>query len=117
MTPLIKTHDIDVADGAVITPWQGEVYEILPFDAKIFVALLADTGDLFNATVVSGSDVLLMNSPIDEVALAVPIAFPDDYSLDDVAANGERLTCQLTNLSGAVADVRTCLKINPLIFG
>ena len=115
MTPLIKTHDIDVADGAVITPWQGEVYEILPFDAQVFVALLADTGDLFNATVASGSDILLMNSPIDEVALAVPITFPDDYSLSDLAGQGERLTCQLTNLSGAVADVRTSLKLDPVI--
>jgi hypothetical protein len=116
MSPLIKTIDIDVPAAAVITPWQGEVYEILPFDARIFVALLADTGDTFNATVVSGSDVLFMNSQVDEVAIAVPVTFPDDYSLEDLAALGERLTCQLTNLTGAVATVRTALKIDPVIF-
>lgn len=114
MSPLIKTLNIDVADGGVITPWQGEVYEILPFDANVFVALLADTGDIFNATIASGSDILLMNSRIDEVALAVPITFPDDYSLSDLAGQGERMTCQLTNLTGAVATVRTALKIDPV---
>ena len=116
MSPLIKTLNQGVAAAAVITPWQGEVYEILPFDARIFIALLADTADIFNATVVSGSDVLLMNSQIDNLALAVPITFPDDYSLEDLAASGERLTCQLTNLTGAGADVRTALKIDPILF-
>jgi hypothetical protein len=114
VSPLIKTINQGVAANAVITPWQGEVYEILPFDAQVFIALLADTGDVWNATVASGSDILLMNSRIDEVALAVPITFPDDYSLSDLAAATERMTCQLTNLTGAVADVRTALKIDPV---
>ena len=112
--PLIKTLDQGVAAAAVITPWAGEIYEILSFDAQIFVALLADTADIFNATVASGSDILMLNSQIDQLALAVPITFPDDYSLEDLAANQERLSCQLTNLTGAVADVRTALKINPI---
>ena len=116
MSPLIKTIDIDVAAAAVITPWQGEVYEILPFDARIFVALLSDAADTWNATVVSGSDVLLMNSQIDTLAIATPVTFPDDYSLEDLAANGERLTCQLTNLTGGIATVRTALKIDPILF-
>ena len=112
--PLVKTHAIDVAAAAIITPWAGSQYEILPFDARIWVALLADTGDLFNASVFSGSDVLMQNSPIDELALANPVLFPDHYSLEDLAAQQERLGCQLTNLTGAVADVRTALKIDPV---
>lgn len=114
MCPLIKTLDQGVADNAVITPWQGNQYEILPFDAEIFVALLADTADVWNAAVFSGSDVLLQNSRIDNLALATPITFPDDYSLSDIAAFNERLGCQLTNVTGAVADVRTAVKIDPL---
>lgn len=112
--PLIKTIDQGIAANAVITPWAGNQYEILPFDAEIFVALLADTGDVWNASVFSGSDVLLVNSQIDELALANPITFPDDYALSDLAAATERMGCQLTNLTGAVADVRTALKIDPL---
>jgi len=111
--PMIKTIAQGVADGATIFPWQGNQYEYLPFDAQIFVALLADTGDVWLASVYSGSDVLLQSSQIDEVALAVPITFPDHYSLQDVAAAGERLGCSLVNNTGGVADVRTQVIINP----
>ena len=112
--PLIKTIDQAVADGATITPWAGSQYEFLPFNALIEVALLADTADVFLASVFSGSDVLLQSSQIDNLALAVPLTYPEDYSLSDVAAAGERLGCQLTNNTGGVADVRTAAKITPL---
>lgn len=112
--PLIKTINQAVAAAVTLTPWSGSQYEFLPFNALIEVALLADTGDTWLASVFSGSDVLLQASQIDALALAVPITFPDDYSLSDVAAAGERLGCQLTNNSGGVADVRTAAKITPL---
>ena len=111
--PMIKTLDQAVAAAAVISPWTGNQYEYLPFDAQVEVALLADAGDTWTAAVFSGTDVLLQNSPIDALALATPITYPDDYSLDDVAAAGERLGCQLTNGTGAVADVRTQVRITP----
>jgi len=111
--PLIKTIDQAVADNAVITPWQGSQYEFLPFDALIEVALLSDAVDVWNASVFSGSDVLLQNSRIDNLALATPITYPEDYSLEDDALAGERLGCQLTNLTGGVADVRTAVRISP----
>lgn len=114
--PLIKTIDQAVADNAVISPWQGNQYEILPFDAQIFVALLADAADVWNGFVASGSDILMQNAQIDQLAIATPITFPDDYALSDTAAVTERLGCQLTNLTGAVADVRTACKIDPIVF-
>lgn len=111
--PLIKTIDQGVAAGAVLTPWGGSQYEYLPFNAFIEIALLADAGDTWLASVFSGSDVLLQNSQIDNLAIATPITYPDDYSLDDMALQGERLGCQLTNNTGAVADVRTAVRITP----
>jgi len=112
--PLIKTIDQAVSDGVTITPWGGNQYEFLPFNALVEVALLADTADVWLASVFSGSDVLMQSSQIDALALAVPITYPEDYSLSDVAAAGERLGCQLTNNTGGVADVRTAAKITPL---
>lgn len=112
--PMIKTLDQGVAAGATIFPWQGNQYEFLPFDAEIEVALLADAGDTWEASVFTGSDVLLQNSQIDALAIATPITYPDDYSLDDVAAAGERLGCVLVNQTGAVGDVRTQVRITPL---
>lgn len=112
--PLIKTIDQAVADGVTITPWGGNQYEFLPFNALVEVAILADTGDVWLASVFSGSDVLMQSSQVDNLALAVPLTYPEDYSLSDVAAAGERLGCQLTNNTGGVADVRTAAKITPL---
>ena len=112
--PLIKTINQAVAAGATIFPWQGNQYEILPFDAEIFIAILADAGDTFNASVFSGTDVLMQASQVDQLAIGTPITFPDDYSLQDVAAEGERLGCSLTNTFGAVADVRTSVIIRPV---
>lgn len=112
--PLIKTLDQGVADGATINPLQGNQYEYLPFDALVQFAILADAGDTWLGTVFSGSDVLMQNSIVDALALANPIIYPDHYNLEDVAAAGERLGIQLTNNTGAVADVRTAVRIIPL---
>lgn len=114
MSPLIKTIDQGVAAGATVNPWQGSQYEYLPFDAMVEIALLADAGDTWLASVFSGSDVLMQNAQIDALGIANPIIYPDHYSLSDVAAAGERLGCTLTNNTGAVADVRTALRITPL---
>lgn len=112
--PLIKTNDAGVAAGATVFPWQGNQYEYLPWPASVQIALLSDAGDTFDASVFSGSDVLLQSSPIDALAIATPITFPDDYSLQDIAAGGERLGCSLTNTAGAAGDVRTSVIITPL---
>jgi len=112
--PLIKTLDIDVGTAVTINPWQGSQYEFLPFDAEIEVALLADAAaDTFDGSVFSGSDVLLQNSQIDNLAITVPITYPDDYSLDDAALAGERLGCALANTTGGIATVRTAVRITP----
>lgn len=112
--PLIKTRSIDTADAATIYPWQGNQYEILPFDALVEIAALADAADVFLGSIFSGSDVLMQATRLDNLAVATPISYPDHYSLSDVAAVRERLGCALTNNTGAVADVRTAVKITPL---
>jgi hypothetical protein len=112
--PLIKTNDAGVAAGATVTPWTGSQYEYLPWNAHLSIALLADAGDTFNASVFSGSDVLLQDSPIDALAVATPIRNPDDYSLSDFAAAGERLGCNLTNTAVGAGDVRTSVIITPV---
>ena len=112
--PLIKTLDQGIADGATINPLQGNQYEYLPFDALVEIAVLADAGDTWLGTIFSGSDVLMQNSLVDALALATPIVYPDHFTLQDVAAAGERLGIQLTNNTGAVADVRTAVRITPL---
>ena len=112
--PIIQKRGSGIADGATVYPLQGSQYEYLPFDAAVEFAILADTGDVWLASVFSGSDVLMQNSQVDELALASPIVYPDHFTLQDVAAAGERLGIELTNNTGAVADYRVVVRITPL---
>ena len=111
--PTIRSRD-DVAAGATINPLQGSQYEYLPFDALVQFAILADAGDTFQGSVFSGSDVLMQNSDIDNLAVATPIQFPENYEIQDVAAAGERLGVSLTNVGGAIGTIRTVVRITPL---
>ena len=111
--PTIKNKHTFTAAGQTFNPLVGNQYEYLPFNAVVEFAILADAGDVVNASVFSGSDVLLQNSQLDEKAVASPVQYPWDYDIQDVAAAGERLGVTLTNTT-ADAIVRTVVRITPL---
>ena len=111
--PLIKRTTTLAANGQAF-PLQGSQYEFLPFDALVEFALLADAGDAIDASAFSGSDVLLENSQIDALAVATPITYPDDYSLTDVAAAGERIGVAYRETAGVISIARTSVKITAL---
>lgn len=111
--PLIKAATTMVANGTA-HPLAGSQYEFLPFDAQVLFAILADTGATVNASVFSGSDVLMQNSLVDILAVASPIIFPDHYNVQDVAAAGERLSVELFEMAAATPIVRTSVMIQPL---
>lgn len=92
---------VTIPAGGRANPFAGNQYEYLPFNASVAFALLADTGGEVEATLYSGSDVLLENSQIDELAIANPIQNPEHYNVMDVAAAGERIGCTLRNLDAA----------------
>lgn len=110
--PLIKARTTMTANGTA-TPLSGNQYEFLPFDALVEFAILADTGATVNATVYSGSDVLMQNSNVDILAVASPIIYPDHYNLSDVAAAGERLNVVLQEAAAGTPIVRTTVRITP----
>lgn len=112
--PTIKRLNANVAAGASVNPLVGSQYEYLPFDAMVEFAILADAGDTFNASVFSGSDVLMQNEQVDQLAVATALQYPENYDISDVASAGERLGVTLTNAGGAAGDVRTVVRITPL---
>lgn len=112
--PSIVVTSTDVAVGSTTNPLQGSQYEYLPFDAFVQFAIYADTGDTFVVSVFSGTDVLMQNAPMPNLAVATPILFPDHYYLEDAAGAGERLGIQAVNNTGVVATFRTIARITPL---
>lgn len=110
--PIIRDQT-DMAIGATAFPLQGSQYEFLPFDAVVEFAILADGTDV-NVSVSSGSDILQESAEVDQLAVATPIQYPEDFTLRDVAAAGERLGVRATNDSGAARILRTVVRITPL---
>lgn len=119
--PTIRKNTLIGVGGvpAVSFPLSGDQYEFLPFPAKIAIAIVAkgaaaDTA-LITATVYSGSDLLQMAGPVTQKLAGTTVTNPDDYMLDDIAAQGDRLSVQLFagNL-GAAVNVETVVMITPI---
>lgn len=113
--PTIKQRN-SLAANATANPLVGSQYEYLPWPAKIEAAILVDTGGEVEATMFSGSDVLLERATVDEKAAAEAIQYPYDVSVTDVAGAGERIGINLRETAGAVGPtlVRTQVWITPL---
>jgi len=111
--PTILVQTTAAAAGATINPLANSQYEYLPFNAFCEFAIYADTGDTWTIHVFSGSDLLMQGATAPILATAVPILYPDHYYLSDVAMQGERLGVQGVNGTGAVADMRTSVRITP----
>jgi len=94
-------------------PLQGNQFEILPYDAYVEFAILADTGASVRMTAYSGSDLLQQSSLVPILAVASPILYPDHYNLNDVAARTERLSIQLLEVAAGTPIVRTQVRITP----
>jgi len=110
--PIIKKSTTMTANGQAY-PLQGSQYEFLPFDALVEFAILADTGGSCNATVHSGSDLLMEGAALAILAVANPILYPDHFDLQDVAMAGERLGVELTETGGGTPVIRTVVRITP----
>jgi len=111
-----RTTFLGVA-GLKANPLVGSQYEYLPFNALVEVAILAESAGaaVVEATLFSGTDILLEDAPIQvgAVGTANP-KYPDDYDVRDVGAQGERIGLTLRNTAAVAADVVTVVKITPV---
>jgi hypothetical protein len=88
-------------------------WEYLPYNARLEFGLVGDANaaDL-RVDVYSGTDVILEGSPL-SAQNRMPI-YPDDFTLTDFAAAGERIKIRVRNTNaGAARTVFFCVRINP----
>lgn len=88
----------------------GSQYEFLPFDAVLAFGLVGSAAGLV-ADVYSGSDTLA-----EGMALSTQNRFPinpDDFTLHDVAAAGERLKVRIRNTTGGALTAFYAVTITP----
>lgn len=109
--PLLTDRRSVAANTTVDNVLAGKEYEFMPFDGGVeFGIVAAATG--VQATVVSGTDILMRNGAISE-ANRFPV-YPDDFSLSDVAGQGERLIVSIINTTAGAIVVFTAVKVTPL---
>jgi hypothetical protein len=89
----------------------GSTFEFLSYDAAVQFAVIGSAAGLV-ATVQSGADVLMEESPI-STANRFGI-FPDDFPLSDVAAGGERLKVLLRNTSAGALTYFVTVRVDQL---
>lgn len=109
--PVIKKSASIAAGATVDNALSGSAFEYLPYNAQVRYAVIG-SGTGIVATVQSGSDVLMEESPIstqNRFGL-----FPDDFDLSDVAAGGERQIVKLRNTSAGALTYFVTLQVDPL---
>lgn len=111
--PVIQTRT-SVAAGAVNDNLlANSQFEFLPYDASLEFGINGDAnGQEVIVDVYSGQDVLAESMPLNAQARA-PV-YPDDYSLTDVAAAGERLKIRARNTGAGAHIVFVSVRVTPI---
>lgn len=112
--PLIQSSVSVAAASVVDNVLAGSQYEFLPYDAFLEFGLVGDANaaDL-RLDVYSGQDVLGENMT-PSAQNRTPV-YPDDFSLNDVAAGGERIKVRVrNNNAGAARTLFFAVKITPV---
>lgn len=114
--PTILTRTA-VAAAGVAYPLVGSQFEYLPYNARLAFAVVGEdtTPGALTATIYSGSDVLMQNSPITEKPVAdLRVDAQADFLVQDVAAGGERISVELRNSDVAARTAIVCVTIFPV---
>lgn len=108
---MIQVTGSIAANTAVDNVIQNSQYEFLPQASALEFGLVGSAAG-FLADVFSGSDMLCEAMAI-STANRFPI-FPDDYTLTDAAAQGERIKVRLRNTTGGALTYFVAIRITPL---
>lgn len=109
--PMIQNSLSVAANQTVANLLSGSIYEYLPFDCYVEIALNASASGL-QAQVVSGSDVLQEQGNMGNQN-RFPV-YPDDFILQDYAAAGDRLVLRVTNTTAGAITTFYAVKLTPV---
>ena len=111
--PLISLSVNVVANTTVDNVLAGSQFEFLPYDAMLEFGIVgAGALGAVLVDVYSGQDVL-MEAGVISILARTPV-YPEDCSLTDVAAGGERIKVRLRNTTGGDIVVNTAVRVTPI---
>jgi|SRR3990172_1759623 len=109
--PVIQRKVTIVANTVNDNVLTGSQFEFLPWNAKVDFGMNASASGLV-VDAYSGSDALC-EAMEPSINARFPIN-PDDFTLTDVAARGERLKCRVRNTTGGNLDFYFSFILTPL---
>jgi hypothetical protein len=89
----------------------GSQFEYLPYNASLEFGLVGSATGL-QADAYSGQDILCESMSI-STQNRFPV-YPDDYTLTDVAAAGERVKVRIRNTTGGALTYFVAIRVTPL---
>lgn len=111
--PTIRVANTNLAANSTNFPLSGNQFEYLPYNAQVLFAVIANAATV-DVSVFSGADVLQQGGP-PIVKTTIVTVYPDDFLLDDVAAQGERISVVLRETGNvATTDTETTVRITPI---
>lgn len=108
--PLVQNTISIAANATLENAMDGSQFEFLPYNALLEFGLQGSAAGLV-ADVYSGQDVLAESMAL-PLQNRYPI-YPDDYTLNDVAAGGERIKVRIRNTTGAALTAFWGIRITP----
>lgn len=111
--PTLQGSTVTAAGQVTANVLAGSIYEYAPFDCMLEIGVVDEATGEQRVTVISGSDVLMEESPI-SIANRFPV-YPDDFTMSDYAAAGDRIVIRVRNTGAASRTLRWVLKITPAV--
>ncbi len=108
----ISLAAVGAAGATVANQLAGSLYEFLPTDSFVEFGVVGPAAGGVFASVITGTDILMDDQEISRAA-RFPV-YPDDFTLNDAAAQGERLILKLRNTAAVASLVFYSVKITPL---
>jgi hypothetical protein len=111
--PTVKTSSTLAAVGDRVNVMAGSQYEYPSFPARVRVKAVGNPGDSPNIEVYTGDTLIMQSSPLDELAVTIPLQDLHGYLVEDVIDAGERIGVFL-QATAAGDIVRTEVHIIPI---
>lgn len=112
--PFLQRTDAIVLNAFNPNIWTGTQYEFAPYDCLLELGVMGSATGL-QVTFATGADVLAIDQAVTVVRAAnqYPI-YPDDFTINDVVGEGERIVQAIRNTTGGTLSHFSGIKLTPL---
>lgn len=112
--PFLQRTDVIAGNAFNANVWTGTQFEFAPYNSLLELGVMGSATGL-QVTFATGADVLSIDQAVTVVRAAnqYPI-YPDDFTINDVVGEGERIVQALRNTTAGALSQFSGIKLTPL---